>query len=228
VRGDEAVRLSELTDFPFSLALALEGLAYLHLRRGEIPEAIVLLERGLQICEQWQLHLSHYVIQAYLGYAYALDWRDSQAMPLLAESVTIDGGFHPALRVTMQGEAHLLAGRRDLAQQCVDRALALGAVGEERGSRAWTLRPAAEVELTQGLENVDRAAEHYQAALSLATDLEMRLLEAHCHLGLGKLYRRMDRVQDAHVELSAAVTMLTEMEMALWLPEARAELAEAR
>ena len=40
--------------------------------------------------------------------------------------------------------------------------------------------------------------------------------------------RRSDRVDDARVELSAAVTMLSEMEMARWLPEAEAELAEAR
>jgi len=35
-------------------------------------------------------------------------------------------------------------------------------------------------------------------------------------------------VDDARVELSAAVTMLGEMEMTRWLPEAEAELAEAR
>jgi tetratricopeptide (TPR) repeat protein len=128
----------------------------------------------------------------------------------------------------MQGEAHLRAGRPDLAQQCVDRALALAAVGEEHGSRAWTHRLAAEVVLADGLERADRAAEHYRAALGLATDLEMRPLQAHCHLGLGKLYRRIDRVDDARVELSAAVTMLCEMEMARWFPEANAELAEAR
>jgi class 3 adenylate cyclase/tetratricopeptide (TPR) repeat protein len=225
--GAEAVRLSELSDLPFSLANALEGLGYVHLRRGEIPQAIRHLERGLQVCEQWQLHLFYCTVQAYLGYAYALDGRDAQAAPLLAESAATDSRLHPALRVAMQGEAHLLGGRLDLAQACVDRALSLAAVNEEHPSRAWTLRLAAEVALANGLEGADRAAEHYQSALSLATDLEMRPLQAHCYLGLGKLYRRLDRLEDARVALRTAITMLHEMGMELWLPEATAELADA-
>jgi tetratricopeptide (TPR) repeat protein len=144
----------------------------------------------------------------------------------LAESAATDSGFHPALRVTMLGEAHLLGGRWDLAQQCVDQALAMADLGEEHGSRAWTLRLAAEVVLAQGLGGADQAAEQYRAALALAMDLGMRPLQAHCRLGLGKLYRRIDRRDDARVELSAAITLLEDLQMALWLAEAKAELAE--
>jgi hypothetical protein len=35
-------------------------------------------------------------------------------------------------------------------------------------------------------------------------------------------------VEDARVALSASITILQETEMALWLPEAKATLAEAR
>ncbi len=226
-RGEEAVRLSESSDFPFSLASSLEGLGYVHLRRGEIPQAIALLERGAQICEQWQLHLSYYMVQSYLGYAYALAGRIAEATPLLAASAAIDLGLHPALRVTMQGEAHLLAGRLDLTQQCVDRALALAAVGEEDGSRAWTLRLAAEVALARGLRGADQAIAHYREALTLAEALEMRPLLAHCHLGLGKLFRAVGRPDEAQGELSTTISMLSEMGMAFWLPQAEAELAQA-
>jgi hypothetical protein len=50
---------------------------------------------------------------------------------------------------------------------------------------------------------------------------------ASCHLGLGKLYRRLERLGEARAELSTAVAMLREMGMTHWLPEAEAELAEA-
>jgi hypothetical protein len=53
----------------------------------------------------------------------------------------------------------------------------------------------------------------------------MRPLQAHCHLGLGTLYRRVGCLDEARVELSTAVAMLREMGMAFWLPEAEAELA---
>jgi hypothetical protein len=65
-------------------------------------------------------------------------------------------------------------------------------------------------------------------ALALATDLGLRPLQTHCRLGLGKLYRRIDLVNDAHVQLSGAIAMLDDLEMRRWLPEANAELAAAR
>jgi hypothetical protein len=54
----------------------------------------------------------------------------------------------------------------------------------------------------------------------------MRPLQAHSHLGLGKLYRRVGRPDAARSELATAVAMLREMGMAYWLPEAEAELAQ--
>jgi hypothetical protein len=61
----------------------------------------------------------------------------------------------------------------------------------------------------------------------VATDLGLRPIQTHCHLGLSKLYRRIGRVDDARIELSAAITLLEDLQMALWLPEAEAELADA-
>lgn len=53
----------------------------------------------------------------------------------------------------------------------------------------------------------------------------MRPLQAHCHLGLGRLYRRIRRLHEARAELSTAIGMLREMGMSLWLPNAESELA---
>jgi hypothetical protein len=53
----------------------------------------------------------------------------------------------------------------------------------------------------------------------------MRPLQAHCHLRLGELYRKVGRSDEARDELATAVEMLREMAMTFWLPEAEAELA---
>jgi hypothetical protein len=55
----------------------------------------------------------------------------------------------------------------------------------------------------------------------------MRPLQAHCHLGLGKLYRRAGRADRARIELTAAVEMLRAMDVTFWLPEAETELSGA-
>jgi hypothetical protein len=48
----------------------------------------------------------------------------------------------------------------------------------------------------------------------------MRPLVAHCHLGLGRLYRRPDRREAAQEHLATARTMYREMERAYWLAQA--------
>jgi hypothetical protein len=54
----------------------------------------------------------------------------------------------------------------------------------------------------------------------------MRPLVAHCHLGFGTLYAKIDRREPARAELSAAIDLYRTMEMTFWLPQAEATLAE--
>jgi hypothetical protein len=54
----------------------------------------------------------------------------------------------------------------------------------------------------------------------------MRPLVAHCHVGLGKLYRRIGSRQQAEEHLTTAIAMMREVEMGLWLEQAEAELKE--
>ena len=51
----------------------------------------------------------------------------------------------------------------------------------------------------------------------------MRPLVAHCHLGLGKLYRRTGRHDRAREHLTNATTMYREMGMTYWLEQAQIE-----
>jgi hypothetical protein len=64
--------------------------------------------------------------------------------------------------------------------------------------------------------------------LALAEPRGMRPLVAHCHLGLGKLYRRTGKTQESQEHLSTATTMYREMDMRFWLKQAEAELGELR
>jgi hypothetical protein len=54
----------------------------------------------------------------------------------------------------------------------------------------------------------------------------MRPLMAHCHLGLGNIFRKSGRRDEARAELSAGIELYRAMEMTLWLPEAEGALAE--
>ena len=54
----------------------------------------------------------------------------------------------------------------------------------------------------------------------------MRPLVADCHLGLGQLYRRTGKHEQAQEHFAAATTMYREMDMRFWLEQAEAEIDE--
>jgi hypothetical protein len=54
----------------------------------------------------------------------------------------------------------------------------------------------------------------------------MRPLVAHCHKGLGHLYLKSEKNEEARSELVAAIELYRIMDMAFWLPNAESALAE--
>jgi hypothetical protein len=54
------------------------------------------------------------------------------------------------------------------------------------------------------------AQKGFEASLAQASTLGMRPLVAHCHLGLGKLYRRTGKREQAQEHLTTATTMAGE------------------
>jgi tetratricopeptide (TPR) repeat protein len=87
------------------------------------------------------------------------------------------------------------------------------------------LRLLAEITRHHNPPEIKSATNYYQQALALAIELGMRPLQAHCHRGLGTLYRQTRQSEQARAELSTAIEMYRDMEMTFWVPETEAALA---
>ena len=94
----------------------------------------------------------------------------------------------------------------------------------QRGTEAWAWRLLGEIAAQTDPPGVQEAETAYQEALTRALELGMRPLGAHCHLGLGTLYRRTDDGPKAKEHLTTATTMYREMGMTVWLEKAEAAL----
>jgi tetratricopeptide (TPR) repeat protein len=125
-----------------------------------------------------------------------------------------------------QSEAYLRLGRLDEALAVAVRGLELCRAHAQQGEQAWALRLLGEIRAHHQPPEVALAESAYREALALAEALGMRPLQAHCHLGLGTLYVRTSQWEQAHIELSTAMTLYRSMEMTFWLPEAETTLAE--
>jgi predicted ATPase/class 3 adenylate cyclase len=75
IHGAEAMRIAETVGQPFTLSSAYLGLGFLHLRQGDLPQAIAQLEKGLDICQTTDVRLQLQLAAGALGYAYALSGR---------------------------------------------------------------------------------------------------------------------------------------------------------
>jgi hypothetical protein len=74
--------------------------------------------------------------------------------------------------------------------------------------------------------DAEEAETHYGQALTLTEELGMRPPMTHCHLGLGKLYLKTGRPEEARAKVLTAIELYRTMAMTFWPPEAEAALAQ--
>jgi tetratricopeptide (TPR) repeat protein len=228
--AEEGVRLAEAADHPFSRVLASWAVGFRALRQGDLPQALPVLECALALAQRAHIRLAVPWVAATLGAAYTLAGRTAEALPLLeqaiAQAVAMRYMVDYALRVVWLGEAYLRAGRLDEAGTQAQRALEFARAHQERGHEAYALRLLGAVAAQRHPPEATQAASHYRQALTLAEELGMHPLQAHCHRGLGTLYAATGQRELARAALAAAITLYRAMDMAFWLPQTEAVLAQ--
>ena len=200
--GKEGLRIAEEMAHPASLMYASWGIGLLSLRQGDLHGALPRLERAMGLCQDADLPIYFHQIAAPLGAVYALAGRIADAVPLLTQAIEQRTAvemvvFQVSCRLSL-GEAHRLAGRLEEAQALAERALEHAREHREHGDQAYALRLLGEIAARREPPENKSAEAHYRQALTLADELGMRPLQAHCHLGLGTLYvRSADRSRPA-------------------------------
>ena len=223
--AETAFQAARVADRHFDLAWAECAIGVKHLAQGDFREAIARLEPSIERC---RIHAPRHLpfVGGYVGLAYARAGRLANGIRLLEQSTESAWAVYRTRQTVWLGEAHLLAGRPAEALDALERALHLARADGQRANETDALRLLGDVHSSRHRPDgaTAEAETCYREALSLATELGMRPLVAHCHLGLGKLYRRTGQREQAQEHLTTATRMYHEMAMHFWLEQAEAEL----
>jgi len=223
----EAIRISEATHHAYTIGLAHRAAGTLHLLAGDWPKARSVLEHGVAVLRAGNVSLSLPPTVAGSAWALAQLGEASEALNRLREAEHAVAGHATAgmLRAWddhMLGRTYLLLGRLDEARRLGDRAVEL--LSSQPGGVAHALHLLGDIAAHSDGLDAGRAEACYRQALALAEPRGMRPLVAHCHLGLGKVCRRTDKLEQGREHLTTATTMYREMGMTYWLGKAEAEL----
>ena len=225
---EQAVHVAEAADHQYSLFLACYTLGSLHVSQGRPEGALPWLERSLDLYRRGNFAFLFPVLSAWLGRAWALTGRVTEAVDLLEQAerqvASMRTGNFGAQVASALAEVYLAAGRLEDAMASARASLQRGRAQREPVAESLALWVLGEILSLSRPPEPEQAAESYGAALAIADRLSLRPLVAKCHLGLGKLYRRTAKRQAAREHLATATTMLREMDMRYWLETAEQEL----
>jgi DNA-binding SARP family transcriptional activator len=239
----EAIRLAEPTQhantgaslsrrfFQIGQGVALAHFAagMLHLLKGNWPAARSLIEHWISALRTVEVVVllpyavsASSLVLAQLGKASEALSRLREGEQLLEDSAARGIVAHRSWAYHSLGRAGLLLGLFDEARRLADRAVESSP--SHHGFAAYARHLLGDIATHPDRFDAERGEVHYREALGLAEPRGMRPLVAHCHRGLGKLYRRTGKREQAHEHLTTATTMYREMDMRFWLEQAETEL----
>jgi class 3 adenylate cyclase/tetratricopeptide (TPR) repeat protein len=217
----EAIQLAEQTQNAHTIGWAHLAASMVHLFKGDWVKARSLVDHWMKVpgteaamLFPWAVASSAWAL-AQLGEAgEALSRvRESERLLELQAARGIVGhrawGYHAVSR------ACLLLGRLDEARRLGCRSVE--SAQRQPGFTAHALRLLGDLATHADEFDAEGGAAHYRQALALAQPHGMRPLVAHCHLGLGKLYDRIGRLEHARESMTAATMLYREMDMHFWL-----------
>jgi len=209
------------------MAVAWVALGYLYSERGDFDQARPLLDRALALCRDLGFTLYRGLASYYLGELHARAGRLSDALPLLdeaREAYAATGSPREGYIALAVAEARLHASHLEEARAFAERAFAWMRARTERRREPLGRYVLGLAAARANPPDVAATEQHLESALESAAEFGLRPLIAHSHLGLGKLYRRTAKREQAQEHLTTATTMYREMGRRFWLEQAEAEL----
>ena len=223
--AEDAREIADATGRPFDRVQGLLAVGGTLVLKGEVKQAVPLLEQAFDLCEEAEIHILMPRVASGLGYAYGLAGRVSDSLRLATQALREAETMHLAsirtLCLRWIGEVKLLAGQApeaaDIAETMVAECRATG----EQGHEAWARYLLGTASGRCG--DLATAERCFDAAAASARSLGMKLLLAHIHRHHAELSPGSQDEGQGIDHRAAAAALFEEMQMTYWLEQLEAQ-----
>lgn len=226
----EARTIAAETGKPFDRVMAAQWYGHYLLTTGRIMEAIEVLEATKDDIEENSIDFLRVWLDSFRGEAYTLSGELDRAQAVLSSASELADRIGLRLSnlwsLVRLSTVYLDKGDLRTGTDYAERAFDFSKKSNSQWFEQLSLQRLARAEGFAGAESVANAEGTWRRAIALAEKLQMLPDLAHSRRGLGELYGRDNRPEDAARELSAAAGLYRSMGMAFWLPQTEALLDE--
>jgi class 3 adenylate cyclase/tetratricopeptide (TPR) repeat protein len=229
----EMLRIAEPLHHAFTAGTAYWAANTLHFVKGDWTQAHLETEKWISVVRTGNVLLLLPLAVAFSAWALAQLGETIEVLHRLSEGeellerlaatgvIGVLGWNYHAL-----GRARLLLDQLDEARRLAERSLETST--GHAGFAAHAFHLLGDIAAHPDRLDADSGSAHYRNALALAEPRGMRPLVAHCHFGLGRLYGRTRKREEAREHLTIAAKMYREMDMSFWLEEANLDTPYVR
>ena len=225
----EAIGLARELEHPFTMVFALTSLSWIYSTLRNAKKTRELADEAIAISTQYSFELGLAWATSFQGWALAENGQEEGLAKLingLSATRATGASTNNTFTLALLAEIYLRRNRIDEGLAAIEEAQKLAVTGGELFWQAELLRLKGELLLGQSGESVQEAEECLCEALKIAQDQHATMLELRAATSLAKLWRKLNKVDDAKRILNAVYSRFNERVDNLDLIEAKTVLEQ--
>ncbi|SEQ59858.1 ATP-binding protein [Nitrosomonas ureae] len=209
----EAVGLARELAHPFTMVFALTSLSWIYSTLRNAKKTRELTDEAIAISAQYSFELGLAWATSFQGWALAENGHEEglgQLLNGLSATQVTGANTNNTFTLSLLADIYLREQRIDEGLATIEEALTLAVTGEELFWHAELLRLKGELLLRQSDESIQEAEECLCEALKIAQDQHATMLELRAATSLAKLWRKLNKLDDAKCVLHSIYSRFNE------------------
>ncbi len=209
----EVVGMARELEHPYTRVITLVYLSWIYSTFRDANRTLELTNEAIAVSTQYSFELGLALATTFQGWALAENGHEDGLGKLLHGLSAIratGGGLNTTFTLALLADIYLRHTRIDEGLGVIEEAQTLAVTGGERFWHAELLRLKGELLLVQSDESISAAEQCFAEAMKIAHDQHAKMLELRAATSLAKVWRKLNKSDDAERMLHSVYSRFTE------------------